>query len=74
MNKETTFNKMASRKLWYAIGLSTASVGLLATKRLNPEHFVNINKYVFSAYVLGNVGQKTFKADIGKKATIQIDE
>ena len=53
-----------SRKFTFALGLSAASVGLLAAKRLDANSWVNLNKYIFSVYVLGNVGQKTFKMDL----------
>ena len=65
----STYNAFASRKFLFAVGLSAASVGLLATKRLDANSWVSLNKFVFSTYVLGNVGQKTFKMNLSNSSS-----
>lgn len=51
-------NKHQSRKFIYAIGLSTISTLALFTNKSSMKDWVDVNKFLFTSYIAGNVIQK----------------
>lgn len=59
-----------SRKFWLVVAIIGLNFFLMMTGKIEPEHWVEILGWVFSAFVLANVGEK-FKdsIQIGKRGT-----
>ena len=51
--------RINSRKFGYAIALSTISTIALATNKANITQWIEMNRFLFTTYVLGNVAQKS---------------
>lgn len=49
-----------SRKFGYATGLSLLSTIALFVNKANMNQWIEINQFLFTTYVMGNVTQKTF--------------
>lgn len=55
----TTESLQISRKFGYATGLSLISTIALMTNKANMSQWIEINRFLFTTYVMGNVTQKT---------------
>lgn len=49
-----------SRKFGYASGLTIISTIALFTNKATMNQWIEINRFLFTTYVMGNVTQKTF--------------
>lgn len=56
----TSHSIQLSRKFGYASGLTILSTIALITNKATMNQWIEINRFLYTTYVMGNVTQKTF--------------